>query len=62
MKLSTAIKEELVNSITHGVGAALGIAECALVLLVVGVMLEFFNIMLLHDLSQGTRIASFFFG
>ncbi len=26
MKLSTAIKEELVNSITHGVGAALGIA------------------------------------
>ncbi len=43
-------------------GAALGIAECALVLLVVGVMLEFFNIMLLHDLSQGTRIASFFFG
>ena len=42
-------------------GAALGVAECAVVLLIAGVLLKFFNIMLLHDLSQGTKIASFFF-
>ncbi|MBR4869381.1 MAG: CvpA family protein [Oscillospiraceae bacterium] len=43
-------------------GAVLGVAECAAVLLIVGVLLKFFDIFLLHDLSQGTKIASFFFG
>lgn len=43
-------------------GAVLGVAECAAVLLITGVLLKFFDIFLLHDLSQGTKIASFFFG
>ena len=42
-------------------GAALGILECGAILLVVGVLLKFFNIMLLQKLSEGTRVASFFF-
>ena len=43
-------------------GAVLGVVECGAVLLITGVLLEFFDISLLHDLSQGTKIAAFFFG
>ena len=33
----------------------------ALVLLVAGWLLEFFDVMLLHELSEGSKAASFFF-
>lgn len=42
-------------------GAVLGIVECAAVLLVAGWLLELFDVTKLHDLSVGTKIASFFF-
>jgi len=42
-------------------GAMLGILECAAVLLVAGWLLEFFDVMLLHELSEGSKAASFFF-
>ena len=36
-------------------------AICSAVLLVAGWLLEFFDVMLLHELSEGSKAASFFF-
>ncbi len=60
--LHCTVKMPVIGWVDKLGGAVLGVAECAVVLLIVGVLLKFFDIFLLHDLSQGTKIASFFFG
>ncbi len=42
-------------------GAALGAVECAAVLLIAGWLLDLFGVTALHELSEGTKIAHFFF-